>query len=153
MPMQFGLTPDQLVRDSVDNALTYLWSGAGVAHIKDLKLKSSGKDLIVPDDHTLLLMGITEELTSELGAVKAAGADRFANATQKGGLATMSKYGARRRTSEGGKLGKMPQVTLVALHAAGGAGFDKSWTWFGVATPSITIDDLLAELPLIRERG
>jgi hypothetical protein len=153
MPMQFGLTPDQLVRNSVENTVTYLWSSAGVAHIKDLKLKSSGKDLIVPDDHTLLLMGISDELTAELGAVKAAGAERFANATQRDGLATMSKYGARTRTSEGGKVGKLPEVTLIALHAAGAAGFDKSWTRFGVATPSITIDDLLAELPLIKQRG
>ena len=153
MPMQFGLTPDQLVRHSVDNAVTYLWQGGGVAHLKDLKLKSSGQDLIVPDDHTLLLMGITDELTAELGTVKAAGITRFANESQRDGLATMSKYGARRRTTEGGKTSaNMPKVTLVALHAAGAAGFGKSWTWFGKSTPSITVDALLAELPLIKQR-
>jgi hypothetical protein len=46
----------------------------------------------------------------------------------------------------------MPEVTLIALHA-GAARFHKSWTQFGRATPHVTIDDLVAELPLIKARG
>ena len=89
-----------------------------MGQVSALKLKSSGTHLIVPDDATLLLMGITSELTAELGAVKSAGADRFANESQKDGMAFMLKFGARRRTTEGGKPSlNMPEVTLVALHA------------------------------------
>ncbi|HEY7989360.1 MAG TPA: hypothetical protein VIE19_09085 [Lapillicoccus sp.] len=153
MPMRFGLTPDQLVRDNVDTALTFLWSSLGVDQVSDLKLKSSGTHLIVPDDATLLLMGITSELTAELGAVKTAGADRFANESQKDGMAFMLKFAARRRTTKGGKPSlNMPEVTLIALHA-GAAKFDTSWTQFGRATPHVKIDDLVAELPLIKARG
>ena len=59
---------------------------------------------------------------------------------------------ARKWTAEGGGIGVPHQLTVIALHG-GSTRFDGPWQGIlgqYLASPRVTINDLLAELPVIK---
>jgi hypothetical protein len=153
MPRRFGYTSDDVVRRSPSNAVTFLWTGAGKASVMALLLPRSGSALVVPDDATLLLMGVTSELTAELHSLQGAGIDRFTvPAIGAADDRRMIKVAARRWTTEGGDVVGVPhKVSIIALHSTY-RDFDDEWTQLmALQVPPTTIASLLDELPKIRE--
>jgi hypothetical protein len=154
MPMmRFGLTEDAIVRRHSDNAVKLLWTGAGALTIAAVPgLVQEGRALIIPIGTTLLLMGTTAELDGQLRAVSAGGVDAFRVKAQGGDNPVISSVAARKWTAEGGGVGVPHQVTIIGL--SGGA-MRFGGPWQGIlgqylASPRVTINDLLAELPVIK---
>jgi hypothetical protein len=151
--MRFGMTEDANVRDHSDNAVKLLWTGAGALTIAAVPgLVQEGRALIIPAGTTLLLMGTTAELDGQLRAVSAGGVDAFRVKAQGGDNPMITRVAARKWTAEGGGLGVPHQVTIIGL--CGGA-MSFGGPWQGIlgqylASPRVSINDLLAELPLIK---
>jgi len=155
MPMmRFALTDDPIVRTHSDNAVKLLWTGMGVPTIAAVPgLVQEGRALIIPVGTTLLLMGMTPELDRQLRAVSAGGVDAFRVKAQGGDNPVISSVAARKWTAEGGGIGTPHHVTIIGLHG-GAMAFDPPWRGIlgqSLASPRVTINDLLAELPTIRD--
>lgn len=154
MPMmRFGLTDDPIVRTHSDNAVKLLWTGMGVTTIAAVPgLVQEGRAYIIPLDTTLLLMGMSPELDAQLRTVSAGGVDAFRIKGQHGETPFLSTVAARKWTTEGGGIGTPHQVTIIGLHG-GAKTFDRPWQGIlgqSLASPRVTINDLLAELPVIK---
>jgi len=155
--MRYGLASDTLVRTHQDNAVKLLWTpSGGQASIGQLGLQKSGSAYVIPEDTTLLLMGTTSDLDGELRRVKGSGIDRFVTLTPRDtDLRFLSKVAARKWTTEGGGVGMPHQVTVIAVHSKLTT-FEGGWRDIvdgRLNSDTVTIDELLRELPLIKERG
>jgi hypothetical protein len=155
MPMRYGLSSENLVRDHQDNAVKYLWTSAGKASVAAVGLARSGAALVIPEDSTFLLMGTTAELTAELRLVKQGGVDQLITLTPSDrDYRLITKVAARKWTADGGGIGTPHHLSVIALHSAA-ATFDGGWRPILETTLGrpVDIDALIAELPRIKQRG
>jgi hypothetical protein len=152
MPTRFVLTRSELARQHKTSAVALLWSG-GQDSLLSLELKKVGNALQIPVDMTLLMMGTTDELEAELRHVKSRRIEAITVETPRGGEAFLIPKAARKRTADPLGLNTPQKLSVIALHS-GNATFDKSWTPIvndAFFSPPVTIDELIAELPVIRE--
>jgi hypothetical protein len=153
MLIRFGTANTEDVRAHAQNAVNHLWKG-GVESIKDLGLSKTGTYLEIPWDTTLLLMGVTSQLTNELTAEQGRGTEAFIAELVEGRDTLMTKVASRKVVTEDGKIGGTPHTfSVIALHS-GFRSFNGSWQGILESTmgrPRAWLDDLIKELPRIRK--
>ncbi len=154
MPMRFGVSSEPLVRSHQDNAVMLLWTGAGKHSIASVGLTQSGSALVIPEDTTLLLMGTTSELDGELQRIKQGGITAFVTRTPSDtDSRLLSAVAARKWTADGGGLGVQHKVSVIALHSRF-VTFEGGWRDIlsrGLRSDRVAVDDLIAELPRIKQ--
>jgi hypothetical protein len=149
--MRFGRTSDSVVRESPTNAVKVLWSSLGTDNVTALNLVSVEAALVVPQDTTVLMMGFTDELTAEFQALQNSGIDRFTvPSIGDPDDRLLLKMAAREWTTQDDGIAIPKKVSVIALHGSK-VPFGDEWSQFGLATPPLTIEALLAELPHIRK--
>jgi hypothetical protein len=152
MAARFVLTGSELARQHKENAVKLLWSG-GQDSLLSLEMKKVGNALQIPFGMTLLMMGTTEELEAALRNAKTRRIEAITVEVPSGGEAFLIPKAARKRTGEPMGVHAQQKLSVIALHAAN-AKFDKSWTSIvdnAFFSPPVTMDELIAELPRIRE--
>lgn len=152
MAARFLVTKSELARQHKENAVKLLWSG-GQDSLLSLEMKKVGNALQIPFGMTMLMMGMTEELEAALRNAKTRRIEAITVEVPPGGEAFLIPKAARKRTGDPLGIHAQQKFSLLALHAAN-AKFDKSWTSIvdnAFFSPPVTIDELIDELPRIRE--
>jgi hypothetical protein len=153
MPMRFGRTSDNVVRESPGNAVKVLWTPLGSNTMTALNLVSVDAAWVVPEDTTVLMMGFTDELTAEFQALQNSGINGFTvPPTGDSDNRRLLQMAARELTTQDDRIGIPKKVSVIALHGSL-VPFGSKWSPFGLPIPPLAIQTLLDKLPQIRELG